>query len=67
MANFRNNISNLLKERNISIRKMSMDLGLEYSYAHDLVNRKSLSTTHLATLDKMAKYLDIKIEELYQK
>jgi len=28
MADFRNNISNLLKEKDISIRKMSMDLGI---------------------------------------
>lgn len=66
MADFRNNISNLLKEKDISIRKMSMDLGLEYSYTYDLVNRESLSTTHLATLNKVSKYLDVKIEELYK-
>lgn len=66
MITFQNNILNLLKEKNVSIRKMSIDLNLEYSYAYNLVNREHLSSTHLATLDKISKYLNVEINDLYK-
>lgn len=60
-----NNIASILKSRNISVRKMAMDLNMDYSMAHSLVNRKSLMHTQLITLVKIATYLDIDLEELF--
>ena len=60
-----NNIKRILKEKNISIKKMARDVGLDYSLAHDLVNRENLSYTRVGTLKKVADYLDVSIDELF--
>lgn len=60
-----NNIPNILEKKNISIRKMGRDLGLDYSYVYNLVHRESLATVQLATVVKIAGYLKVKIEDLY--
>lgn len=62
----RNNISNLLTKRGLSIRKMSIDLGMDYSATHKLVNREDLGTTQLITVINVAEYLGVSIEELYK-
>lgn len=61
-----NNILNILNKRDISIRKMSIDLGMDYSFAHALVNRRSLGTTKLVTVLKVANYLDVSIYDLFE-
>jgi len=60
-----NNIPNILEKKDISIRKMAIDLGLDYSYVYNLVHKESLATVQLATVVKVAGYLDVKVEELY--
>lgn len=60
-----NNILKILEKQNISIRKMSIDLKMDYSMAHSLVNRKSLKNTQLITLVKVADYLGVGMEELF--
>lgn len=60
-----NNIFNVLEKKDISIRKTAIDLGLDYSYVYNLVHKESLATVQLATVVKVAGYLDVKVEELY--
>lgn len=61
----KNNIKNLLREKGISIRQMSLDLDKNYAYMHHLVNKDSLEATQLSTLLEVAKYLDVEITDLY--
>ena len=60
-----NNILDILGKKGISIRKMANDLVLDYSYIYNLVHRESLATVQLATVVKIAGYLEVKIEDLY--
>lgn len=60
-----NNILDILGKKGISIRKMANDLVLDYSYTYNLVHRESLATVQLATVVKIAGYLEVKIEDLY--
>lgn len=60
-----NNILDILGKKGISIRKMANDLVLDYSYVYNLVHRESLATVQLATVVKIAGYLEVKIEDLY--
>jgi DNA-binding Xre family transcriptional regulator len=62
----KNNIKALLEERDISINKFATDLGMYYKTAHELVNREDLSDTKVGTLQKVAEYLKVKIEDLYK-
>lgn len=61
----KNNIKNILEKNNISINEMATDLNMYYKVAHDLVNRKDLSTTRFETIVKVADYLKVEIDELY--
>lgn len=61
-----NCIKEVLQQKDISIKKMAEDLKMDYSQAHKLVNRSSLDTIQLATLIKIAVYLDVEIEDLYK-
>ena len=61
-----NNIKHILKEKGMSIYKLSQEIGLTYPNAHALVNRKSLDTTSLDTIIKVAEALDVEIEQLYK-
>lgn len=61
----KNNIEEILKEKDVSIRKMSEDLGLSYSSAHALVKREYLDTTQMINIVNLAKYLNVEIDELF--
>lgn len=61
-----NNINILLQKKGISIRKMAIELKMDYKTAHNLANREDLSTTQLGTLKKVADYLEVSIEEMYE-
>ncbi len=61
----RNNIQNLLQDKEVSIRRLSKELDLSYSLAHDIVNRADLGATQLGTLVKIADYLKVGISDLY--
>ena len=61
-----NNIKQLLILEDVSILALSNEIGLTYASTHQLVNRKSLDTTPLETLLKVAKVLNVEIEELYK-
>lgn len=63
--NIGNNILDILKNKGISIRKMSKDLNMDYSVAHALANRDDLSNITLGRLVEVADYLDVDIKELY--
>lgn len=62
----KNNILNILNEKKISIRQLSKDLDLSYSYTHGLVNREDLSTVQVGTLLNIANYLEVDITKLYE-
>lgn len=61
-----NNIQALLNKLGISIKQMSKDLGLDYSVAHRLATRDSLETIALGRVAKIADYLNVNIETLYE-
>ena len=61
-----NNIGNILDEKRISIREMSIGIKMDYAGTHRLVNRASLNTTKLETLVKIANYLNVEIQDLYK-
>ncbi len=63
----KNNIKAILKQKEISIRRLSIGLGKPYSFTHDLVNRESLAVTQLSTLVEVADFLGVYIEDLYSK
>lgn len=62
----KNNIAEILEEKDISINKIAKDLNITYAGMHRLVNRESLDTTQLETLAQISNYLDVNIEELYK-
>lgn len=45
---------------------MAIELKMDYKTAHNLANREDLSTTQLGTLKKVADYLEVSIEEMYE-
>lgn len=61
-----NNIPNILDEKRISIRELSLGINMDYAGTHRLVNRTSLNTTTLKTLLKIANYLNVEINDLYR-
>lgn len=61
----KNKIKYILEEKEISIRRLSMDLSTPYAATYNLVNRKDLKTTQLGTLVDVAKYLNVEITALY--
>lgn len=63
----KNNILDILNEKNISIRQLSKDLELSYSYTHGLVNREHLNTIQVGTLLNISNYLDVDITKLYER
>ena len=62
----KNNIKTILGEREISIHKMAIDLEMGYRGAHDVVNRDDLSATQLGTLVKVANYLNLTVNDLFE-
>lgn len=62
----KNNIKALLGERRISIRQMAIDLNMGYRGTYDVVNREDLSATQLGTLVKVANYLGLKVDDLFE-
>ncbi len=61
----KNNISAILEEKKISIKKLSEVIEMSYSPTYDLVTRDDLSDTRLGTLQKVADYLEVGIDEIY--
>lgn len=61
-----NNIGNILDEKRISIRELSIGINMDYAGTHRLVNRTNLNTTTLGTLIKIAEYLNVEIQDLYK-
>lgn len=62
----RNNIKTILEEKGLSILKLSQAMDKHYSTTHKLVNRETLDTTSLGTLDMVAKTLSVEIKDLYE-
>ena len=60
-----NNIFSVLEKRGISIRRMGIDLDMDYSYVYNLVHKESLATVQLSTVVRVAEYLGVNIEDLY--
>lgn len=61
-----NNIKDIMDKKGISIRKLSIDLEMEYAQAHRLVNKKDLSNIQVSTLFKVSEYLGVTVEEIYK-
>lgn len=66
VKDLKNNIKKILAEKDISINKLSEMIGLTYSNTHSLVNRDSLASTSTQTSAKVAKALNVSIEELFK-
>lgn len=62
----RNNIKNILREKNVSIRQLAIGTNRNYANVHELVNREDLGTTQLGTLIEVARFLGVDIAELYK-
>jgi len=60
-----NNIKKLLKDKDLSILKLSEISGITYANTHNLVNRPGLGSTTLETLIKVADVLGVEIKNLY--
>lgn len=63
----KNNIKNVIEEKNVSIREISKMLGMSYSNTYLLVNKEYIDKTHFITILKIAEYLDVTVSELYVK
>ena len=61
-----NKIEEILNEKEISIRQLSLGTGLDYAHAHKIVKRKDLWNINLATLEKIAQFLQVPITDLYK-
>ena len=60
-------LKQILDERGISVYKLSQGTGIAYSTLNDLVIEKTdIQNTSAATLYRLAKYLDITMELLYE-
>lgn len=60
-----NNISRILKKKNISIYKLNDAMGLSYSTTHRIVNQGDLDNISLGTVRRIAKYLEVDILDLF--
>jgi hypothetical protein len=54
------------EKKGISINKFANDLDMYYKTAFALVKREDLSDTKMGTLQKVAEYLEVNVEELYK-
>lgn len=61
----KNNIKIILEEQGLSVNKLSKEIGLTYHATHSLVNRKYLNETKMINIVKVAKVLNVKIDELF--
>lgn len=61
-----NRISEILKERKMSILKLSEMVDKNYASIHDLVTREDLGETKAKTLKMVADVLDIKVTDLWK-
>lgn len=61
----KNKIKYVLDKKGISIKKLSKGINSPYAFTYTLVNRADLYTTQLGTMAKVAKFLGVRIEELY--
>ncbi len=62
----KNNIKAILKQKEISIRRLSIGLGKPYSYTHNLVTRDDISSVTVGTLKELSELLGVNIEDLYK-
>ena len=60
-----NNILKIIKDKGISIKRLSEDLEMDYSATHKLATRDNLATTQLGTVIKVANYLNVDIKKIY--
>lgn len=60
---FSNNFKILRINRNLSIKQVSIDIGLSQGFLTDIENLKKLPS--LVTVDKIANYFDVEIYELF--
>jgi len=61
-------LSELIKEKNISLYRLSKDTGIPYSTLNDIVIEKTdIQSVSARTLYRLAKYLDLSMETLYKK
>lgn len=65
MKKMKNNILVILQSKDISIKKMSEDIELDYATVHRIVKRKDLSSTSIGRLKLIADYLKVNIVDLY--
>lgn len=62
----KNKIEEILTQKEISIRQLSKGTGLSYSHAYSIVSKDDLWNTNLATLEKIAQFLQVSITDLYE-
>ena len=60
-----NNIKKIMQLKNISIMQLSKGTNINYPSIHNLVNREDLGMTQLATLNKVAVFLNVSVDKLY--
>lgn len=60
-------LKNRIKENlgNLSINKLSQEIGLTYANTHSIVNAECLDNYKLSTLQKIAEVLEVEITDLY--
>lgn len=60
-------LKNRIKENlgNLSINKLSQEIGLTYANTHSIVNAECLDNYKLSTLQKIAEVLELEITDLY--
>lgn len=60
-------LKNRIKENlgNLSINKLSQEIGLTYANTHSIVNAECLDNYKLSTLQKIAEILEVEITDLY--
>ena len=51
--------------QNVNITQLSKGTGINYPTLHNLINREDLGTTQLITLNKVAVFLQVNIDDLY--
>lgn len=61
-----NRIKEILKEKNMSILKLSKIMDMNYATMHSIVNRPDLGTTQAKTLLTVAKTLEVNITDLWK-
>lgn len=61
-----NRIKDILKDKKISVLKLSNILNMNYASVHNIVNREDLGATQAKTLAIVAKALDVKITDLWK-